>query len=129
MARAQAHQPRETPLKTRTLAGTAAAVLAAAVLAACSSAPTSGKVTAWTWTPPTVQTVNVSCEFWSGQQGSGYCLDWNTAQLPKPQDCALTFTSSGATGKTDLNVGETECRAFLGQHWPIGGTADTPTNP
>ena len=100
-----------------------AVVPAAFLLAGCGSGPSSGTVTAWTWMPPTVQTVDMSCAIWSGSKTSSICLDYNTAQMPDPQVCKLTFTSDGKSGTASLNVGEAQCRAFLGQHWPPGGTA------
>jgi hypothetical protein len=100
--------------------------LGAVLNAACGSGPTSGKVTAWTWEPPTVQTINTACNMMSypGKNGGvAMCLSYSTAQEPEPQVCKLTFTSGGRSGTADLNVGEAACKAFLGQHWPPSGTA------
>jgi hypothetical protein len=105
---------------------TALAIVPLAAVAACSSGPSSGKVTAWSWTPPTVQSVDTSCSMMSypGKNGGvAYCMDYNTAQEPEPQVCKLTFASGGESGTADLNVGEAACKAFLGQQWPPGGTA------
>lgn len=110
----------------RRLCAALAIVPAAVLVAACSSSPSSGKVTAWTWTPPTVQSVNTSCSMMSypGKNGGvAYCLSYDTAQEPEPQVCKLTFTSGGQSGTASLNVSEAQCKAFLGQHWPLGGTS------
>ena len=107
------------------LATAVAAVAGGALLAGCSAS--SGTVTAWSWTPPVVQTVDTSCSWWSGTKQSGYCAEWNTVQVAGPQNCKLTFTSAGKTGTTVLDVGETQCMAFLGQHWPPGGTSSAPS--
>jgi hypothetical protein len=112
------------PVRRRLCA--AVAVVPVALLAACSSGPSSGKVTAWSWEPPTVQTVNTSCNIMSypGKNGGmAYCLSYSTAQEPEPQDCKLTFTSGGQSGTANLNVGEAQCKAFLGSHWPPSGAS------
>lgn len=110
----------------------AAAVLlgAAGLLAACSGPPHQGKVVRWQYRPPSDQSVDVSCDIYMGtgsssrvtgsSTGNLYCLDWNTATEPAPQDCHLTL-SSGAT--EDLDVSAAECRSYLGQQWPVGGSA------
>ena len=97
-----------------------AAGVAAVMLAGCSAS--SGTVTAWTWTPPVVQTVDTSCSWWSGSGGSRYCADWNTAQVPGPQVCTLKYSNGGSTGTVTLNVSEAGCKGYLGQHWPPGGS-------
>lgn len=104
----------------------AAAVLAGALVAllgACSGPAQQGKVTRWQYLPPTSQQVNTSCAYWSGSGGkyssSAYCLDYNTAVEPEPQQCTLTL-SSGA--REDLDVSVTQCRAYVGRQWPIGGS-------
>jgi hypothetical protein len=99
---------------------------AALLLAGCGSGgPSSGKVTAWSWEPPTVQSVNTACDMMSypGKNGGvAYCLDYSTANMPDPQVCKLTFTSGGQSGTADLNVDQAQCESYLGQHWPPGGT-------
>lgn len=113
--------------RTGRLVASAAAALAAGAAAVGCSASTTGTVTAWTYTPPTVQTVDTGCSWWSGSSsskyssssGSSYCLDEDTAQEPMPQVCQLAL-SSGATFK--LDVGQEPCKSYLGQHWPIGGS-------
>lgn len=97
-----------------------AAVAGTAALAACSGPAQQGKVTGWQWSPPSVQTVNTTCDWWSGghKTSSSYCLSWNTRTLPFPQICTLRL-SSGAFVK--LAVAEADCKGMLGSHWPIGG--------
>jgi hypothetical protein len=100
----------------------------AVALAGCSGPAQQGKVARWQYQPPTSQTVDASCDMWSGYSGgsgsgggsgTAICLVENTAVEPEPQQCTLTL-SDGAT--EDLNVPEQECRAYLGQQWPIGGS-------
>jgi hypothetical protein len=116
------------------LAG-AAGVLA---LAACGGPAQQGKVTGWSYQPPSVQSVDVSCSWWSASgsgssygsssgryagssfsgSSSNYCLDWNTADEPKPQVCTLKL-STGAAVRLDLP--EQACRGYLGQQYPPAG--------
>lgn len=109
--------------RTGRLLAVASVCASAALIAACSGPAQQGKVTRWQYQPPQSQTVDTSCSWWSGSStktsGSAYCLSENTAVEPEPQQCTLTL-SSGAT--VDLNVGQPQCRAYLGQQWPIGGS-------
>ena len=102
------------------IAAAAALVAAVPVITACSGPAQQGKVTGWQYSPPSVQTVNTSCTWWSGgtKSSSSYCLSWNTKTLPFPQVCTLHL-SSGAYVKTA--VAEAQCKAMLGSHWPVGG--------
>ena len=115
-------------MKTR-IAVAAMLLGAAGLLAACSGPPHQGKVVRWQYKPPSDQSVDVSCDIYMGtgqsyssgsSTGNLYCLSWNTVTEPAPQDCRLTL-SSGAT--EDLNVSAAECKGYLGQQWPIGGSA------
>lgn len=106
------------------LIGCAGALALAVVLAACGGPAQQGKVTRWQYLPPRSQTVDVSCAYYAGSGGkyggSAYCVSENTAVEPEPQQCTLTL---GDGAKVDLNVGEPQCRAYLGQQWPAGGAS------
>lgn len=109
------HRQRRVPFPL-----TALAAAAAVLVTGCSAS--SGTVTAWKWTPPAVQTVDTSCNWWSGSGSSRYCAEWNTAQVAGPQVCTLTFSDGGSAGTVTLNISKADCRGFLGQHYPPGGT-------
>lgn len=95
---------------------------AGAAVIGCSSSASGGTVTGYAYTPPSVQSVDTSCSYWSGSKSLGYCLDYQTAQEPAPQECKLTYKdSSGATGTTDLNVDEAACKSYIGRTWPLDG--------
>ena len=98
------------------------AALGVCALLAVGCSASSGTVTAWKWTPPAVQTVDTSCSWWSGSGSSRYCAQYNTALVSGPQVCTLTYSGGAETGTATLNISEADCRSYLGQHYPPGGT-------